>query len=534
MKTQDELVWMIDRNPLGESLMKKTVGAVWSVLFMLVLALFSGAAFAQEALPSEVEALFQAAVPSGTITLFDQCGFTAAAVLRDDQNQTLCLAEQKNGVWELAVCNPAALRPDAPVTSLLLDTDETLFWSYNTYGKVVDTYHAVRIDGQWRTVSLMTSETNDDGEISEYHLSYGAGRLHYSTYFCDENENILSADSFLPVPAAWLEEWMPLNRYDDSRFPKPHRYYTHSWLPEDATALAAAELFPGDTFLGGCAGKEHLEFFLQSPNGERVIASCRLDKMDNWIITLSTPLPEGTTYGCENFSSSLVIGDLLVSIGPVDENNCGVTFIYNVADSVSGVPMFSLGQNWITGEITNGYHNCFGDHPWADITVIDWNSLPHSLEEALAIMDTSGWAVVHNPDPADRLHLRANPDRGAKSLGKYYNGTPLRILESKGDWVRVDIFGVSGWMMKQYLAFGRAGHAVEAVFPSRIPVDPYVHHYVYADYESQQHGFCSACRQIAEAVVVLGVVDEKWYHVWFPDGDLTGYVLQSDWYEGNG
>ena len=513
--------------------MKKTRKIVCLALLAMVLTLLSGLAFAQEALPADVTALFQSALPSHTIALSDQCGYTAAAVMTDGSNQALCVAEQHNGAWTLVVCNPTALRQDTPVTSLLLDTDETLFWSYNTYGSVTDTYHAVRTDGQWRMVSLMTSEI-DEGSISEYHLAYENGRLYYSSYLCDENENILSKENFAPVPAAWLDAWMPLNAYDDSQFVKPIHYYTHSWLPEDATALAAAELFPGDTFLGGCAEKEHLEFFLQKPGGERVLAVCRLDDMGEWITTVSTPLPEGTAYGLENFSSSLVIGDLLVGVGAVDESTFGVTFIYNISDDLSGTYMFSLGKNRITGESPNCYGHCYGDHPWADITVMDWNSLPRSLEEALEIMDSSSWAVVNNPDPADRLHLRAKSDRGAKSMGKYYNGTPVRILEQKGDWVRVDIFGVTGWMMKKYLAIGEDGYTVEVAFPSRVPVNPKFHLYVYAGPDRDQPAFCASCEDVELGLYVLAVVDDDWYHVWFPDKDRTGYVEQKDWYEGNG
>ena len=499
---------------------------------ILVVMLFSSSAFAENELSSEVTALFQNAFPTHTMTLSDQWGPTAAAVLSDGNKQVLCLAEEKNGAWELVVSNPTALRQDADVISLHLDTDETLFWSYNTYDDLSETYHAARLGEQWRVLSMMSSEIHGNGNISEYHLWYGEGRLKYSTYFCDENENILSINDYEPIPAAWLEEWMPLNVYDDTRFPKPNTKYTHSWLSDEVTALAAAELFPSDTYLGGCANREHLEFFLKRPNGERVIASCRFEEKDGWRITISTPLPEGTTYGLENFSSSLVIGDLLVSIGTVDKTTCGVTYIYNTADNCSGERMFSLGQNWITGDVPNGYGNCFGDHPWSDITLIDWSTLPHSLEDALMRLDTSDWAVVNNPNPADRLHLRVKADRGAKSLGKYYNGTPVRILEKKGDWVHVDVFGVTGWMMKEYLALGSAGHAVEAVFPSRVAIEAKADHFVYAEpetghpianYQDTQHG-----------LLVLAIVGDDWYHAWFPEENLTGYVQQSDWWEGNG
>ena len=253
-------------------------------LIILAVMLLSSSAFAESELPSEVAALFQNAFPTHTMIFSDQCGFTAAAVLSDGNTQILCLAEEKNGAWELAVSNPAALRQDTPVSSLLLDTDETLFWSYGTYGSETETFRAARSGGQWRVMNWLSSENHENGNISEYHLTYQEERLHYSTYFCDENENILSISDYEPVPAAWLDEWVPLNVYDDTRFPKPNRYYTHSWLSDEATALAAAELFPSDTYLGGCANREHLEFFLQRPNGDRVIASCRFEEKDGWKI----------------------------------------------------------------------------------------------------------------------------------------------------------------------------------------------------------------------------------------------------------
>ena len=80
--------------------------------------------------------------------------------------------------------------------------------------------------------------------------------------------------------------------------------------------------------------------------------------------------------------------------------------------------------------------------------------------------------------------------------------------------------------------YADAGHAVEAVFPSRMAVAEQMDHYVYTspeakhvvvNYQHEEHG-----------LLVLGIVGEEWYHAWFPDDGLTGYVLQSDWWEGNG
>ena len=179
-----------------------------------------------------------------------------------------------------------------------------------------------------------------------------------------------------------------------------------------------------------------------------------------------------------------------------------------------------------------GYGNVYGDHPWSDITLIDWRQLPHSFEEALAGLDSSRWAVVNNPNPEDRLHLRTKADKNAQSLGKYYNGTPVRVQEQKRDWVKVRIFGVEGWMMKQYLAFGEEGRKVEAVFPSRVPVEGRKDHSIYASPEKLN--LIGNCKDLYCSALVLGIVGDEWYHVWFSDTMESGYILQEEWFEGNG
>ena len=84
-------------------------------------------------------------------------------------------------------------------------------------------------------------------------------------------------------------------------------------------------------------------------------------------------------------------------------------------------------------------------------------------------LDQSGWAVVNNPDPADRLHLRAEASKSSRSLGKFYNGTPVKVLRSSGSWTKVQIgFGATartGWMMTKYLAFGADMDKVADAFP---------------------------------------------------------------------
>lgn len=501
-------------------------------LMLLVLLLVFAGACAEETLPKDVLALLEQKYPGYALLQTDQCGQTAAAVISSEGTQVLCLAEKQEGEWKLVVSNPAALRQDAAVSSLLLDTDETLFWSY--HGESVSTtFYAMRRNGTWKVVCVQDNETYPNGNVGEYALGYADGRLQYSTYLCDENDNILSMRDYEPVPAAWLNDRMELSLFDESAFPKANVNYTHSWLSDEATMKAAEELFPGYTYLGGCASQAHLEFFLQKPNGELIFAATTFDEEKGWHSTLSTPLPEGTRYGWENFTSSLVIGDLLVNVSPVAENQFGVTYIYNHASyDGSGETMFQLGGNWVCMDVPVGYGNVYGDHPWADITMMDWQSLPHTFEEAVAGLDSSRWAIVNNPNPEDRLHLRTKADKDAKSLGKYYNGTPICVLEEKKNWVRVNIFGVEGWMMKQYLAFGEKGRNVEAAFPSRMPVESKRNHCVYASPDAKTP--IANCTDLYRSALVLGVVGEEWYHVWFADTLESGYVLQEDWFEGNG
>ena len=101
----------------------------------------------------------------------------------------------------------------------------------------------------------------------------------------------------------------------------------------------------------------------------------------------------------------------------------------------------------------------------ADLFTVSLEALTGAEPE----LDQSGWAVVNNPDPADRLHLRTKASRSGDSLGKFYNGTPVQVLEQKGDWTRVQIgFGDTartGWMMTKYLSFGADMDKVSDAFP---------------------------------------------------------------------
>lgn len=139
-------------------------------------------------------------------------------------------------------------------------------------------------------------------------------------------------------------------------------------------------------------------------------------------------------------------------------------------------------------------------------------------------LDQSGWAVVNNPDPADRLHLRAKADRSARSLGKFYNGTPVQVLAQKGDWTQVQLgFGptaLTGWMMTKYLTFGADMDAVRDAYPDLTFRE---------GHEAQED-------ELGTGYMVVGVEEtgSPAQYILLGEDGMVMYVPQSWLWEGNG
>lgn len=172
----------------------------------------------------------------------------------------------------------------------------------------------------------------------------------------------------------------------------------------------------------------------------------------------------------------------------------------------------------------------FGSMPDLSLLNADLEQVPHNRTELMSFVDRSEWAVVNNPDPADRLHLRAEPNRDAKSLGKFYNRTPVKVLQTKGDWCKVQIGAdgyLTGWMMKKYLAFGDQMDAVDCAFPDKVFVDGYEYSPLYDTMEMKKHHPASGDYWI------VGVAEDELYIIVTTNGE-SGYVPQEWFWEGNG
>lgn len=141
-------------------------------------------------------------------------------------------------------------------------------------------------------------------------------------------------------------------------------------------------------------------------------------------------------------------------------------------------------------------------------------------------------AVVNNPNPQDRLHLRAEPNTASQSLGKYYNGTPVTIVEYRSDgWVKVavgypvgpDYAAFTGYMLEKYLtsSFDGAADKVKSAMPEYTSASSswkmFESPSITASYDTYGSG---------ENIRLMGFTDTLWHIAVMRDGEIyrTGFV----------
>ena len=472
--------------------------------------------------------------PGYSVHSCDQWGNTAAAVLARDDARILCVAEKENDAWALTIDNPNAL-PAGKEISILMDADNALFWGI-PYGGVRPgklQYSCFKENGTWGQVQC--TDIYGEQTIFELYTLWENGTLREIEEQNDENGNLLERrEQCAAIPARWMEEGLLLANYNDAIAPVPDSFPLRtSWLSDEVLRRCAEEIVPGYTFLDGAALYDGLELLVRDQDGILRMVACACFN-GNPVVHISSPLPEGTKYGCENQSTCLSLPqDTLAYINACADGGWYVSFAMPRQDAGH----VYIGRNWVS-EFLSDYNDIryVGDHPWSSLNT-DWTAIPTSLEEALEQLDPSRWAVVNNPNPADRLHLREKADRDSRSLGKYYNGTPVEVLEKGKTWTRVRIQGINGWMMTQYLAFGKDGWEVKVAFPQMSFVMEATSFPVW-----KEEGFHAGKRSKTgdwivypdESLTIIGILGEEWYHVWFPDLDTGGMMRQSDFWPGNG
>ena len=201
----------------------------------------------------------------------------------------------------------------------------------------------------------------------------------------------------------------------------------------------------------------------------------------------------------------------------------------------------SIGPDWVSmSDIAipgrnDGY--LYGDTWWDDFEPgrID---LPKTFDEVLERMDTGAYALVVNPNPEDRLHLRERADRGSKSLGKFFNRTPVRVLERGETWTKVRIgaeVNLTGYMMTKYLAFtDEEKAAVACAFPQKhFSSEYYVENGLRLLAQPDPGGEYNGRYFHQNGDMIIGVYGDEYYIVLRSDGSV-GYVIQIAFWDGNG
>ena len=181
----------------------------------------------------------------------------------------------------------------------------------------------------------------------------------------------------------------------------------------------------------------------------------------------------------------------------------------------------------------------YGNHPYDDVTDLPFADFPTSYAQAVQQLDNTNWAVVNNPKPTDRLHLRTEPDRKSVSLGKFYNRTPVYVDEIRGDWAHVRIGrATTGYMLTKYLAFGEDADKVECAFPQLEVREEY--RLNVADETTYEFEVLDEPKKSAPYTrwhsgdnwVVIGIKGN--YYIVMNDNESVCYIPQSHLWAGNG
>ena len=182
---------------------------------------------------------------------------------------------------------------------------------------------------------------------------------------------------------------------------------------------------------------------------------------------------------------------------------------------------------------------CYGNHPYSDVTDLPFAEFPTTYEEAMQHLDRTNWAVVNNPNPADRLYLRGKASKEGRNLGKFYNRTPVYVEEIRDEWAHVTIGrDLSGWMMTKYLAFGADMDKVECAFPQLSLIEKYQENvadelaYDYYVFDAPNMSATKTLWNWGEECYLIGVIDDFYMIM---DTDENVRYIPQDWlWAGNG
>ena len=357
------------------------------------------------------------------------------------------------------------------------------------------------------------------------------GMLTMTVGYCDENDNPIGESETIRIPVG--EDFdLSLGGIDMLKLPLTPEMCDReeSNLPD---GFAEPLLADGETLMQMGAYPERLILLVRKADGSRCVRMC--DWADGVGYSRQDSVPLSGSAGLDIIHAD---ADKIF----VDENGREYFFrktrqgrwlftgsmgggVLNV-----GVDCVRVSDEGGAGK-NDGY--IYGKSEPLDLMKVpvgQWLTRP---EEAVARLDTDAYAFVNNDNPKDRLHLREKPDRKAKSLGKFYNRTPVQILSWDGDWAHVRIgagdANLEGYMMTRYLVRGGGNRDVSCAFETLMTIEALEDGapiYRVPDDTVEMFG-----RFLGD--YVIGVYGDDWVIAMTWDGDV-GYVRRADLWAGNG
>ncbi len=512
------------------------------LLFVLMLALPCVFACAEikEKLPQAVLNLCAAVHPGYEIAVHDGWGNEQsgqfALILSKDGDNILCMAEkaQDEPAYQMTIDNTNAVYDGDALPSLLIDTGgDSLWYTYVDEDDGSVHYGSLKSDGRWGQVSVLAYWPKEDG-LTGMMSGVSDSMLCYEETDEDENENIRSRWMYAPIAVnKEFEQSLELADFDINTFDDDPRDGLYPMLQNEAFARSRmmGDYMPEDMDISTV----HMATLSEKVDG---VSYLRVDDWNGTFYQTAALLRlEGEaaldTYHAGDGDVFVSAGVMMYSIERVDE---GSWALHGVDDSgVRAIgPDYAAPDGQIVVYRNDGY--IYGESPWGTLRGQDV-LLDSSYEEMLARMDQSAYALVHNPNPEDRLHLRAKPDKGSHSYGKFYNRTPVRVLERGDTWTKVQIGRggavLTGYMMTKFLAFDETEkERLACAFPQKMLR------------EGQPNGVHMHAEPKAAAVTkrmftqesqdfIIGVSGKDWYIVLRADG-AVGYVPQHAFWDGNG
>ena len=185
-------------------------------------------------------------------------------------------------------------------------------------------------------------------------------------------------------------------------------------------------------------------------------------------------------------------------------------------------------QQWIYGSLQIS----------PDLNALDTGSLPLTLDDVSHLIDPEGWAVISSADGTGWQRMYQRPDAAEDALCTLYDGAPVRVLHTQGDWTSIEVAGMTGWVPQASLIAGMDMLTVPARFP-----DLTILHEVLSDetlvYASPSTDapvlYSLECLDASDldAFWIIGFVSDEWYAVFNPKG-ISGFMEAKWFYPGNG